>query len=411
MLQNDFLEKPWWSDIFGGFLSLEVKMPLLGQVEIPIPFMGYTAGSILLLGLLGTVFLPLMGALGGGIGAIAILMISASMNYWFFAHYGWWLNASYPVLTVLLVYAGMTVFHYVIEQRDKRFIQSAFSTYLSPKVVEQLVENPEFLKLGGERKEITAFFSDCKGFTSVSESLSPEELVQLLNEYLSEMTDIILEYDGTVDKYEGDAIIAFFGAPNPMPDHAARCCLVALDMQKKLIDLRAGWRERDMNELFVRMGLNTGPAVVGNMGSKIRMDYTMMGDTVNSAARFEGANKEYGSSIMIGKLTYENSKDAVECRELDLINVVGKAEPVPIYELLAKKGEMTPEKVKIVEFYHHGLEVYRGRKFDEALGVFAEGLVLDKEDGPLHTMIKRCEYYMLDPPKKDWNGAFVMTSK
>ncbi len=411
MLRSEFLEKPWWAEIFLSSLIFKVNLPLIGETDVPVPFMGYTAVNILVLGLLGTFLLPRLGAITGGIGAIIVLLSSISLNQFLFIKNGWWLNVSYPILTILFVYAGMTIFHYMIEQRDKRFIQSAFGTYLSPKVVDQLVENPDFLKLGGERKEITAFFSDVAGFTSISESMSPEELVQLLNEYLSEMTKIILDYDGTVDKYEGDAIIAFFGAPNPMPDHAARCALVAIEMQKRMVELREEWKARNMRELFVRIGLNTGPAVVGNMGSNTRMDYTMMGDTVNSAARFEGANKEYGSYIMIGEGTYEGAKDVVEARKLDMINVVGKSEPVNIYELLAKKGELDPDKAKVIEHYHQGFELYLERQFAEAMGVFAQGLVADKEDSPSKTMIKRCEYYMLDPPPKDWNGAYVMTSK
>jgi adenylate cyclase len=196
-----------------------------------------------------------------------------------------------------------------------------------------------------------------------------------------------------------------------MPDHAVRACHVCLDMQQTMVRLRAVWKERGMRELHMRIGLNTGPAVVGNMGSRTRMDYTMMGDTVNTAARFEGANKQYGSSVMIGSLTYEESKHAIEARELDLINVVGKKEPVPIYELLAKKGELPPEKMKVVELYHQGLLVYRAARFDEAMGLFGEGLALDKADGPCKSMVKRCEEYMLSPPPKGWNGAFIMTSK
>lgn len=411
MLSNQFLEKPWWSDIWFAFHPVDFNIPLLGKTELPIPIIGYIVGSILLFGLLGILILPRVGALSGGIGAFAVLFGSIALNQHFFSNYGWWLSVSYPVFTIILVYAGMTIYHYVIEQRDKRFIQGAFSTYLSPKVVEQLVDNPDFLKLGGERKEITAFFSDVAGFTTVSESLSPEELVHLLNEYLSEMTEIILRYDGTVDKYEGDAIIAFFGAPNPMPDHAARCSLVALDMQKRMLELREDWKARNMKELFMRIGVNTGPAVVGNMGSNLRMDYTMIGDTVNTAARLEGANKEYGSAIMTGQTTYENAKDTIESRELDLINVVGKTEPVPIYELLAKKGELDPEKLKVLDFYKQGLEMYRGQQFNEAVSVFQQGLEQFEDDGPTKTMIKRCEYYLHSPPEKDWNGAFVMTSK
>ena len=386
MIRGDFLSEPWWGGLF-------------------------TAGTILLLGLAGTLVLPRTGAAGGGAAAAATLVLVVGLNQYLFARHGWWLSAAYPLLTGAVLYGGMTLYHYVIEEQQKRFIQSAFGTYLSPKVVAEIVSNPGLLKLGGERKEITAFFSDVAGFTSVSESMSPEELVALLNEYLSEMTDIILRYDGTVDKYEGDAIVAFFGAPHPMPDHAVRACHVSLDMQEAMVRLRGAWKARGVKELYMRVGLNTGPAVVGNMGSRTRMDYTMMGDTVNTAARFEGANKQYGSAIMIGSLTYEEGKHAVEARELDLINVVGKAEPVPIYELVAKKGQLSDTKKKVLELYHQGLLSYRARRFDEAMGLFSEGLSLDKTDGPCKSMVKRCEDYIVDPPPKNWNGAFIMTSK
>ncbi len=324
---------------------------------------------------------------------------------------GWVLPFLAPLYSGGVTCICMLGYRVVFLEADKRFIRTAFSTYLSPKVVEELVKDPAALKLGGERKEITAFFSDVAGFTSVSEALSPEELVALLNEYLSEMTDIILRYDGTVDKYEGDAIIAFFGAPQPMADHAMHACFVCLDMQARMGALRADWRKRGMKELYMRIGLNSGPAVVGNMGSHTRMDYTMMGDTVNAAARFEGANKQYGSSIMIGEQTYRLAKDAIEARELDLINVVGKAEPLPVYELLARKGELDPTKARIADLYRRGLTRYRERKFEEAAGIFAEALAFDGEDGPSVTMRKRSEFYISSPPPDGWRGAFEMTSK
>ncbi len=386
MMRNDFLEEPWWADI-------------------------YVQGSIFLLGLFATIVLPHAGAITGGIISVAVFFLSFALNYLLFAQYGWWLSAAYPILTTIFVYASMTLYHLVVEERDKRFIQSAFGTYLSPKVVDEIVENPGLLHLGGERKEITAFFSDVAGFTTVSESMTPEDLVHLLNEYLSEMTEIILQYDGTVDKYEGDSIIAFFGAPHPMPDHAAQCCFVALDMQARMVGLREMWRERGTKELYMRIGLNTGPAVVGNMGSNFRMDYTMMGDTVNTAARFEGANKQYGSSIMIGQTTYEEAKDVIEARELDLIYVVGKEVPIPIYELVGRKGELEMSLARSIELYHRGLEKYRNQKFDEAIGLFAECLDLNENDGPSKNMITRCEEYISHPPPEKWNGAFQMISK
>jgi adenylate cyclase len=386
LMNNNFLEEPWWADL-------------------------YAQGVILFLGLFGTFILPHAGAIKGGIVSVGAFLFTFALNYFLFTQYGWWLSAAYPILTILFVYTSMSLFHLIVEERDKRFIQGAFSTYLSPKVVAELVENPDLLALGGVRKEITAFFSDVAGFTSVSESMSPEELVHLLNEYLSEMTEIILRYDGTVDKYEGDAIIAFFGAPHPMPDHAAQCCFVALDMQARMVEMRKEWREKDMKELYMRIGLNTGPAVVGNMGSSFRMDYTMMGDTVNQAARFEGANKQYGSSILIGQTTYDEAKHVIEARELDLINVVGKKMPVPIYELVGRKGELEPSIARGIELYREGLEKYRAREFERAMDLFSECLILNKNDGPTKGMLKRCEEYIVFPPPENWNGAFQMTSK
>ncbi len=179
-------------------------------------------------------------------------------------------------------------------------------------------------------REISIFFSDVAGFSTISEKLTPPQLVALLNEYLSEMTDIILGYDGTVDKYEGDAIIAFFGAPHPYPDHAVKLVMAAIDMKKRLAEMREGWRSIGQQELRVRMGMNTGNAVVGNMGSRTRMDYTMMGDSVNLAARLEGANKYYSTYAMISENTYLQTKDHIEARELDLIKVVGKNEPIKV---------------------------------------------------------------------------------
>ena len=173
-----------------------------------------------------------------------------------------------------LVYFGITLYRFTFEEKEKRFIKSAFSQYLAPAVVDQLVENPKLLNLGGEDKVLTAFFSDLEGFSSISEQLTAGELVILLNEYLTEMTDIVMQYEGTVDKFEGDAIIAFFGAPIDFKDHATRTCYAALDMQKRLAQLRKIWKKKGRHELFMRIGINTGEVTVGNMGSESRFDYT-----------------------------------------------------------------------------------------------------------------------------------------
>ena len=330
-------------------------------------------------------------------------------DFYMFSRMGLWVNSVFPVFTQIFVYSGITLYKFLFEEREKRFIKGAFGQYLAPAVVEQLTANPELLKLGGERKVLTAFFSDVAGFSTISEKLSPEDLVVLLNDYLTEMTDIIMKYEGTVDKFEGDAIIAFFGAPIPYEDHARRACLVSLEMQVRLGELRQKWKEEGRPELFMRIGLNTGPMVVGNMGSKTRMDYTMMGDSVNLAARLEGVNKQYGTYTMCSEFTYEQAKDFIEARELDLIRVVGKKEPVRIFEILGKKGELDMHEA--LPLYSQGLEHYRNQRWDEALQSFEKVLQVDKDDGPSLTFFQRCIVFQSKPPSDHWDGVFSMTSK
>jgi adenylate cyclase len=228
--------------------------------------------------------------------------------------------------------------HGMVETRQKRFIKDAFSIYLAPTVVKQLIESPEHLELGGEEREITAFFSDVQGFTGISETLTAHEIVELLNEFLTEMTDIILHHEGTVDKFEGDAIIAFFGAPNILENHAERACLASIEMQKRLAQLRTKWRTENRPELKMRIGICTGLAVVGNMGSEKRLDYTMMGDTVNTAARLEGVNKRYGIYTLISETTRKAAGNEITVREVDTIKVIGRKKPVrpsrPFYRMM-----------------------------------------------------------------------------
>lgn len=321
-----------------------------------------------------------------------------------------------PVITIIFTYMGIMVYRFLTEEKEKRFIRGAFAQYLAPSVIEQLTNNPEFLKLGGEKKVLTAFFSDVAGFSTISEKLSPDELVNLLNEYLTEMTDIVLEHSGTVDKFEGDAIIAFFGAPVPYDDHALRACLVSIDMQKSLAKLREKWSKEPhwpkiVHSMQMRIGLNTGPMVVGNMGSKTRMDYTMMGDSVNLAARLEGANKQYGTLNMISEHTYKDVKGSVEVRELDLIRVVGKTEPVRVFELLDRKGKVPHEMEKAYKVYAEGLELYREKKWDAAIVKFGETISLKQDDEPSKRYIVRCEEFKENPPPADWDGVFSMTTK
>ncbi|MCX7677674.1 MAG: adenylate/guanylate cyclase domain-containing protein [Spirochaetes bacterium] len=322
-----------------------------------------------------------------------------------------WVDQLGISLAFLLPSLFIGAIKFVSEESQKRFIKNAFAHYLSPKVIDAIIQNPDSFKLGGESRIITTFFSDVAKFSTISEKLTPTELVSLLNEYLSEMTDIILRYDGTVDKYEGDAIMAFWGAPHALPDHALRACFAAIDMQQRLVELRSLWRIAGKDELFVRIGMNTGEAVVGNMGSRTRMDYTAMGDSVNLASRLEGANKFYGTSIMISENVYREVKDQVVVRPLDRIRVVGKAEPITVYELICRKNELTPEQKELLDIYLEGHEHFTHRDWNKARASFKAALKINPTDGPCLKFIERCNEYLKNPPSKNWDGVYTLKAK
>ena len=258
--------------------------------------------------------------------AFFLLIIAgyAAFGVYMYVYHGVAYSMSYSLIACILSTGSINLYLFMMERKQKGFIKGAFSQYLSPTVIDQIVENPEMLQLGGEKREMTPFFSDIQGFSTISEGLTPEELVQLLNEYLTAMCDIISSHQGTIDKFEGDAIIAFWGAPLELPNHATVACYATLEMQQRSVELRKMLLEQNRPLLYTRMGLNSGPVVVGNMGSAERMDYTMMGDVVNLAARLEGANKFYKTYSMISGSTYELTKDDVDSRQLDIIRVVGK---------------------------------------------------------------------------------------
>ncbi|MBM4344083.1 MAG: adenylate/guanylate cyclase domain-containing protein [Deltaproteobacteria bacterium] len=292
---------------------------------------------------------------------------------------------------------------------QRQQIREAFQFYLAPAVVEQLVNNPDRLKLGGERREITAFFSDVAGFTTLSERLDPAELTKLLNEYLGAMTDVILEEGGTVDKYIGDAIVAMFGAPIGQPDHAVRACRAALRCRKKLAELQVQWRARGLPEIASRIGLNSGVAVVGNMGSAKRFDYTMLGDAVNLAARLEGANKAYGTDIMIGAETARLVGSAIVVRELDLVQVKGKKQGIAVFEAVAEPAELDGPTRDRVTLFAQGLALWRKTDFDGAAEVF--GRLAAAGDAPSQVFLDRLPAVRAMGLGPDWDGVFEMTTK
>jgi adenylate cyclase len=319
---------------------------------------------------------------------------------------GWWLQLLTLALGTLFTLVASSLVNYATEGRQKRYIKAAFKQYLSPAVIEELIAHPERLKLGGERRELSIFFSDLQGFTGLSEGLSPEELTALLNEYLSAMTDIIQEEGGTIDKYEGDAIIAFWNAPLALSDHAVRAVRSALRCQAKLAEMRPGFRARVGKEMLMRIGINSGPAVVGNMGSRTRFDYTMLGDAVNLAARLEGINKQFRTYTMVSAAVVERMCGAFPVRELSRVAVVGRREAVTVYEPM--QPEEFAAKGRALSVFAEGLQAFYTGNFGEAEKVFS---AISTGDPAAAAYAEKCRELIATPPKEAWKGVWVMTSK
>ena len=342
----------------------------------------------------------------------AFLVAACGVATFVYLEFKWdqrWLSMIVPGLTLACNYVGVTSYRVIFEEREKRKVRGAFGMYVHPGLIGQMMKNPDLLRLGGEEVLMTVMFSDVRGFTGISERLTPTQLVLLLNEYLTAMSDVIMANWGTVDKYEGDAIMAFWGRPYPQSDHAARACRSCLQMMERLGELNGKWRSEGKQALDIGVGLNTGPMVVGNMGSNKRFNYTVMGDAVNLGSRLEGQNKEYGTHIIVSQGTYEEVREEFLCRELDLIRVKGKLKPVAIYELMGPVTER--QKCQpLLTVFADGLAAYRAGKFEEALQVFQEILSAYPNDGPAKLFAKRSGIYVEEPPPA-WDGVFVATSK
>jgi len=378
------------------------------------------------------------------------------MSRLLFIHAGLLVNIVYPLLAIILVYTGLTLYHYLVEEKNKRFLHATFTSYLSPELIEMMVDSESMPELGGEARIATAYFTDIQSFSTFSEQLTANQLVELLNEYLTAMTDILIEEGGTLDKYEGDAIVAFLGAPLYLPDHALRACRVAVAMQDSLFKLRKKWKSEKqlpdepirnsknlpsevwvpgekwpmvVHDMKMRIGVNTGEIVVGNMGSTMRMNYTMMGDAVNLAARLEAGAKQFGIYTSVSEYTMnaefmdENGEkkrvmDAVEARFIDNITVVGKSEPVRIYELCAMKDGLSDQEKELFKIFNKGMEHYVHMEWDAAIAQFSESLKIERvPDGkttPSQVFIERCEEFQANPPVapgEKWDGVYRMIKK
>ena len=343
--------------------------------------------------------------------ALAALSAFSGFVYYGFAHWGRWYSFVVPSATLVASYASITSFRVITEERDKRKIRRTFSQYLSPGVIALIEKDPnEYIRPGGEVKDLTVMFSDIRDFTTLSEGLTPDELVNLLNQYLSAMTDILFRNLGTLDKYIGDAIMAFWGSPFPQQDHAHCACRCALEMIASLEELNRKWEKQGGRRIAIGIGLNTGPVNVGNMGSDKRLAWTVMGDNVNLASRLEGMTKQYRSRVIISESTYDQVADQFVGREVDRIRVKGKKKPVVIYELLAPISERDAYAALLTK-YNAALDVYRSQNWQEATGMFGELLAAYPDDGPTQVLLQRCVEFLEEAPESDWDGVYVMKSK
>jgi adenylate cyclase len=290
-------------------------------------------------------------------------------------------------------------------------LKQEFSTVLAPTVVDQLLVNPALAGLGGAERELTVMFSDIRGFTTMSEKLSPEGLTQFLNEYLTPMTDILIRHEGTLDKYMGDAIMAFWGAPIEQKDHAKRACVTAVEMCEKLAELKVKWRAEGKPEIDIGIGLNSGLMRVGFMGSARMRNYTLLGDNVNLGSRLEGTNKNYGTHIIVSETTFKAAADAIHGRWLDAVRVKGKKEPVNIYEVIGK-GPLSPSMAVVVQSFEQGLRLYQAQRWDEAEAKFKAAIAArGGNDPPSDVYLERIEHFRHEPPPPNWDGVYEFKTK
>lgn len=367
-------------------------------------------------------------AILGFINLVVVIAIFIMIDIYLFAYKSLHFEITAPLLVLFLGYLGATVYDFLVEQREKRRIKNMFSSYVSPQLVNRMIESGEEPKLGGEEVEISAFFSDIQSFSTFSEKLTPKELVDLINEYLTAMTDILTEEGGTLDKYIGDAIVAFFGAPIPLQDHAYKACITAARIQKKQAELRAKWTNEPhwpevVHYMMTRIGINTGLAVTGNMGSKNRFNYTMMGDNVNLAARCESGAKSFGVFTMVteeAKVSAEKHGGDLLFRYLDKIVVKGRSIPVKMYELVGFKSDLTDKNFRCVELFEAGMTAYSEQNWKKAidlleqaskLEIWQPGILPNVKDNPSLIMLSRCKEMSKQDYIENWDGVFVMKTK
>ena len=382
LLAGDFIERPRWAKVFD----------LLAIVG---------------LGLLVGLVLPRVSALYGLVFSGALLVSYVLAAEWLFISQRIGVNLIYPVFALGTTYTMLTLYRFLVEEKERKRIKGAFQHFVAPDVVDIMLKDPQGVRLGGEEKVLTALLSDMEGFTSFSERHSPNEVISVLSEYYAHMTDEVFAVQGTLVEYVGDEMFALYGAPITQADHATRACTSALAMQARRISLSDEWEKIGRPRIKARTGINSGNMLVGNIGSKYRVHYGAMGDAVNLASRLEGLNKIYGTQIIISSSTAELVAGAFLLRELDQVRVKGRVQAVLIYELIGTAQlELSDQHRRLLRLYETGLAAYRGRRWDDALEIFGQCLLLSAEDRPSQLMQWRCRNYRESPPGAEWDGTF-----
>jgi adenylate cyclase len=348
------------------------------------------------------------------VGILASLGIAGAyfgVNILLFTRMNIIMNFITPIGAVAIAFVGCNAYQYFSEEKEKLYIRSVFKHYLAENVVDTILQDADALSFGGQRRSLTVLFSDIRSFTTYSEKYTPEQVVSNLGEYLTEMVDVILRYGGMLDKFVGDEVMAVFGAPAHVPDHAERACLTALEMIRALDRLKDRWAREGKEVFDIGIGINTGDMLVGNLGSRQIFDYTVIGDNVNLGARLEGINKVYktANNIIISQFTRNELSDNLVTRELDSVRVKGKTLPVAIFELVGER-DIIVYSDEFLEHYNQGLLAYKDREWDRAIGEFKKAVVLN-EDEVSEMYMKRCRHFKKYPPGQDWDGVFTLKSK
>lgn len=390
-------------EVLANFLDTILKNRYIKK-----PDQRFYLSLFLVLLLILSVILVRTGYIPGLLLSLVLIVVYAGITIWLFSYYSILIPVFVPVLGLVFLYGAINLFKYFIIEQEEKYIKKAFAKYVAPAVVKQLLEQPDKLKLGGNRITGTVLYSDLAGFSTISEKFSPEELVLLINEYLAVVTDAVFSEHGTVMRYIGDAVLAVWGAPVWHKDHAIRACRTAVKMQDKVKQLNIEWKRRNLPKLRVRIGISTGKMVVGNMGSRGHFDYAAMGDSVNLGARLQEANKFYSTSILINKPCADILENRFTLRTLDKVMVRGKEEHLLVYELINVKGKTSQEQEEFIAVYEKGLSAEWNKNWNEAVSLFKKALEIAPNDTVSKIHLERCAEYQKHPPLNDWDGVFVL---